>query len=142
MITLCISNIFPFTFSMKWWFQIFGNLKYTFFLNFYFTQPISGQDYTHIETSQLICNAFTGLYMCYCTKKCSFPLRIFFYRSKCDQIRRKMRILSHLLKKSLTENFIFCVVCVTLAWYELFEKSHRCIPLQVFYMIPVLNSFE
>ena len=26
--------------------------------------------------------------------------------SKCDQIRRKLRIWSHLLKKSLTENFI------------------------------------
>ena len=25
----------------------------------------------------------------------------------CDQIRRKLRILSHLLKKSLMENFIF-----------------------------------
>ena len=34
-------------------------------------------------------------------KKWSFPLRIFF--SKCDQIRS-------LLKKSLTENFIFCAV--------------------------------
>ena len=26
--------------------------------------------------------------------------------SKCDQIRRKLRISSHLLEKSLTENFI------------------------------------
>ena len=30
--------------------------------------------------------------------------------SKCDQIRRKRRIWSHLLKKSLMENFIFWVV--------------------------------
>ena len=30
--------------------------------------------------------------------------------SKCDQIRRKLRIWSHLLKKSLTENLIFCAV--------------------------------
>ena len=30
--------------------------------------------------------------------------------SKCDQIRKKFQIWSHLLKKSLTENFIFCVV--------------------------------
>ena len=28
--------------------------------------------------------------------------------SKCDQIRRKLRIWSHLLKKSLVTNFIFC----------------------------------
>ena len=30
------------------------------------------------------------------------------FSSKCDQIRRKLRIWSHLLKKSLMENFIFC----------------------------------
>ena len=30
--------------------------------------------------------------------------------SKCDQIRRKLRIWLHLLKKSLMENFIFCAV--------------------------------
>ena len=37
-----------------------------------------------------------------------FPIRDFF--SKCDQIRRKLRIWSDLLKKSLMKNFIFCVV--------------------------------
>ena len=30
--------------------------------------------------------------------------------SKCDQIRSFLQIWSHLLKKSLMENFIFCVV--------------------------------
>ena len=30
--------------------------------------------------------------------------------SKCDQIRRKLWIWSHLLKKPLMENFIFCAV--------------------------------
>ena len=34
--------------------------------------------------------------------------------SKCDQIRRKLRIWSHLLQKSWIENFIFCAVCVPL----------------------------
>ena len=29
---------------------------------------------------------------------------------KCDQIRRKLRIWSNLLKKPLIENFIFCAV--------------------------------
>ena len=29
---------------------------------------------------------------------------------KCDQIRRKLRIWSHLLKKSLMKNLIFCAV--------------------------------
>ena len=37
-----------------------------------------------------------------------FSIKDFF--SKFDQIRRKLRIWSHLLKKSLMENFIFCVV--------------------------------
>ena len=41
-------------------------------------------------------------------KKWSFPLRISF--SKCDQIRSNLRIWSHLLKKSIMENFIFCAV--------------------------------
>ena len=30
--------------------------------------------------------------------------------NKCDQIGRTQTILSHLLKKFLTENFIFCAV--------------------------------
>ena len=38
-------------------------------------------------------------------KKMKFSIKYFF--SKCDQVRRKLRIWSHLLKKSSTENFIF-----------------------------------
>ena len=41
-------------------------------------------------------------------KKMTFSIKDFF--SKCDQIRRKLRIWSQLLKKSLMENFIFCAV--------------------------------
>ena len=41
-------------------------------------------------------------------QKMKFSIKDFF--SKCDQIRRKLRIWSHLLKKSLKENFIFCAV--------------------------------
>ena len=37
-----------------------------------------------------------------------FSIKDFF--SKCDQIRRKLRIWLHLLKKSLIEDFIFCAV--------------------------------
>ena len=36
-----------------------------------------------------------------------FSIHDFF--SKCNQIRNFQRILSHLPKKFLTENFIFCV---------------------------------
>ena len=38
-------------------------------------------------------------------QKMKFSIKDFF--SKCDQIHRKLRIWSHLLKKSLMENFIF-----------------------------------
>ena len=41
-------------------------------------------------------------------QKMKFSIKDFF--GKCDQIRRKLRIWSHLLKNSLMENFIFCVV--------------------------------
>ena len=34
------------------------------------------------------------------------------FSSKCDQIRSFLRIWSHLLEKSLIENFIFCAVFV------------------------------
>ena len=43
-------------------------------------------------------------------QKMKFSIKDFF--SKCYQIRNKQRIWSHLLKKSLMENFIFpCSVC-------------------------------
>ena len=47
----------------------------------------------------------------YTVQKMKFPIRNFF--RKCDQIRRKKRIWSHLLKKFLMENFIFCTVMQT-----------------------------
>ena len=44
-----------------------------------------------------------------CTaQKIKFSIKDFF--SKCDQIRSFLRIWSHLLKKSLMKNFIFCAV--------------------------------
>ena len=39
-----------------------------------------------------------------------FSIKDFF--SKCDLIRRKLLIWSHLLKRSLMENFIFCAVSI------------------------------
>ena len=36
--------------------------------------------------------------------------------SKCDQIRKILRIWSHLLKKSLMEKFIFCAVIDPKLW--------------------------
>ena len=42
---------------------------------------------------------------------------------KCDQIHRKMGIWSHLLKKSLMENLIFCAVS---AKKSIFKYSAKC----------------
>ena len=41
-------------------------------------------------------------------KKMKFSFKNFL--SKCDQIRSLLRVCSHLLKKSLMENFILCAV--------------------------------
>ena len=41
----------------------------------------------------------------------NFPIKDFF--SKCDQIPRKLRIWSHLPKKSVMKNFIFCAVVIS-----------------------------
>ena len=41
-------------------------------------------------------------------QKMKFFIKDFF--SECDKIRKKLRIWSHLLKKSLMENFILCTV--------------------------------
>ena len=53
-----------------------------------------------------------------------FSIKDFF--SKCDQIRSKMRIWSHLLKKSLMENFIFCAVLLIsfYLWFSLLRKKN------------------
>ena len=50
--------------------------------------------------------AFSLLYKHFFTAQ-KMKLSIKDFSSKCDQIRRKLRIWSHLLEKSLMENFIF-----------------------------------
>ena len=47
-------------------------------------------------------------YLFFNAQKMKFFIKDFF--SKCDQIHRKLRIWSHLLKKSSVENFIFCAI--------------------------------
>ena len=60
------------------------------------------QDYT-TEVADLRWDTST-----YTAQKMEFSIKDFC--SKCGQIRRKLRIWSRLLKKSLMENFIFCAV--------------------------------
>ena len=64
----------------------------------------------------------------YNTQKLQFFIKGF--SSKCDQIRRKLRFWSHLLKKSFIENFIFCVVFwgkqYSYEWTLLIDKTNNC----------------
>ena len=54
-------------------------------------------------------------------QKMKFPIKDFF--SKCDQIHSFLRIWSHLLKQSLMENLIFCVVSQRMFDRDLDTKS-------------------
>ena len=84
-----------------------------------------------------------------CTaQKMTFSIKDLF--SKCDRIRRKLRIWSHLLKKSLMKNFIFCAVKkfltlpqVTLNFLENILKS-KSLPtlLRIFGSIILTISFK
>ena len=69
----------------------------------------------------------------YSAQKMKFSIKDFFI--KLGQIRWKLRIWSHLLKKSLTENFIFCALwkcqCIKYFWFYLLLcrriEVHVCI---------------
>ena len=55
----------------------------------------------------------------YIAQNMKFSIKDFL--SKCDQIRSNLRIWSHLLKKSLMENFMYC----TVYWGSYGEKHSR-----------------
>ena len=59
----------------------------------------------HLAGTQSFALVFTA-------PKMKFSIKDFF--SKCDQIRCFLRIRSHLMKKSVMENFIFCAVILPL----------------------------
>ena len=65
------------------------------------------------------------------TQKMKFSIKDFF--SKFDQILSFLRIWSHLLKKSLMENFIFCVV--NPLFYRRLKFSHTWIMLDHFAVV-------
>ena len=56
-------------------------------------------------------------------QKMEFSMMDFF--STCEQISRKLRIWSHLLKKSLMENFNFCAVYLEHCQASLIKLSLR-----------------
>ena len=55
-----------------------------------------------------VCVSVPVCYLPVTAQKMKFSIKDF--HNKCDQIRRKLRIWSHLLIKSLMENFNFCAV--------------------------------
>ena len=85
--------------------------------------------------NQSICSGkqLTGFYVMgnlafnetiFTAQKMKFSIKDF--SSKCDQIRKKLQIWSHLLKKSLMENFIFSVVIWRKIWERSLSKSRVC----------------
>ena len=52
-------------------------------------------------------------------QKMKFSIKDFF--SKYDQIHRKLQMWSHLLEKSLMENFIFCAKAIAETTNQLIE---------------------
>ena len=62
-----------------------------------------------------------------------FSITDFF--SKCDQIRRKLQIWLHLLKKSVMKNFIFCGVY----WASLIQCIKTKTQLNLYDNIAALN---
>ena len=71
-------------------------------------------------------------------KKMKFSIKDFF--SKCHQIRRKLRIWSHLLKKPLMENVIFCEVKILILTQRLLVPSNQNLACE---LTPLeLNSCE
>ena len=59
------------------------------------------------------------------------------YFSKCDQIRMKLQIWSHLQKKSLMENFILCAVTIADLKISVFVLIHiKIIPWKLRVLSP------
>ena len=63
----------------------------------------------HIKkTSSFLVNVILETVVLYNAQKMRFSIKDYF--SKCDQIRRELRIWLYLLKKSSMKNFIFCAL--------------------------------
>ena len=92
----------------------------------------------------------------YNAQKIKLSIKDFF--SKCDQIRRILRICSYLLKKSLLGNFIFCAVIsfvelrkrlwgehkITYSWFSVFLTAKNSFQnkMEVLILILLFMYFE
>ena len=99
-------------------------------------KPLSSMVFFHLSSNDK--RAYWALdAFLYTAQKLKFSIKDFFI-SKCDQIYSFLRIWSHLLKKSLMGNVIFCAVVTTQTWgqksintihnflsYNFFEKPWK-----------------
>ena len=93
----CPRDIYPQENSKKYWVLTAKNIKYSIIYFFILLQSF-GQGSSSCYPLRVMLH-----------KKMKFSIKDIF--SKCDQIRRKMRIWSHLLKKSLMETSFFVQCC-------------------------------
>ena len=91
---------------------LFGTISWTFYIDRWFRLPQShGRGVSDLNSwiFELVWGqSWTGYCRQITAQEIKFSIQDLF--SKCDQIRRKLQIWSHLLKKSVMENFIFCAV--------------------------------
>ena len=77
-------------------------------------------------------------------QKIKFSIKDFF--SKYDQIRRKLRIWSHLLKEFLMENFIFCamksVIAVVVLTFVCVFHSRSGLPFLFAFWNEILSQLD
>ena len=76
-------------------------------------------------------------------QKMKFSIKDLF-SNKCDQIRSFLWIWSHLLKKSLMENFTFCAVFIVKKLTEEFKKQFTCLgentEKHITFTVPIENE--
>ena len=75
----------------------------------------------HLSPSRNILNLLDAAWNGNTAQKVKFPIKDFF--SKCDQIRRKLRIWPHLLKKSSMEHFLVFAVKYVDLYIQFLEFS-------------------
>ena len=104
------------TSKSKLWVTIASIVKWISTKNNHLFLPIFLKGQQNVKERWFLGCCYTSVNCCpsdnitivFTAQKMKFSIKDFF--SKYDQICRKLRIWSHLLKKSLTENFIFCAM--------------------------------
>ena len=98
-------RIFRLSYEKQFWTQYWQSIDTNIV---YQKLPFSNIEIKNVSLKHLNSSAKGNAILPYTAQKMKFSIKDFF--SKCDQIRSSLRIWSHLPKKSLMENFIFCAV--------------------------------